>query len=206
LSRFFVAGALGALTFLTGGGIRTPISGLLFNCKMGDRGRNCGEMNDVWTDIVHHDLCKRSEPRPVFKPIAGLLGIFPVACALFLAALSVSSGCASMHEADQAKQLIRVENQNRSRVRAYVAFETSPAVRVFLGTIDAGQDEEFPLPPALEGNRGLVVFCEKGHAIGRPRPNEQFQTSVFTLPGTSTLVLRVRDPIRYSDYTIFTYE
>jgi hypothetical protein len=130
---------------------------------------------------------------------------FPQSLICFsVAAVFLCSACASTSPQNQSKQYIRIDNENQSRVRAYVAFETSPTVRVYLGTVDPHQSEYFPLPGAVQGHRGLVVRCERGPLGRYLRQPEYFETAFVTLPGPSTLVVRVRDPIRYSDFTIFT--
>ena len=123
---------------------------------------------------------------------------------LLVAIALLCSACASSQLQVQPTQYIRVENENLSRVRAYVAFETSPTVRVYLGTIEPHQSEYFRLPGVIQDHRGLVVRCEEGPRGRTPRQTEYFETSFVSLPDFATLIIRVRDPIRYSDYTIST--
>ncbi len=125
-----------------------------------------------------------------------LLGFVVIVALLFLS-------CASTRVESRANQYIRVENQNQSRVRAYIAFETSPTVRVYLGSVEPYETEFFPVPGSVQGHRGLMVRCESGPRGRAPRLSQFFETAYVTLTGPSTLVIRIRDPIRYSDYTIF---
>jgi len=121
---------------------------------------------------------------------------------LFLAAMFLCSACASIPYQDQTKQAILIENQTLSRIRAYAAFDSSPEVRVLLGTVEPNSSECFMLPNAFIGNRGLVFTCEKGRPNGLGHAYDSFQTSHVALPALSTLVIRVRDPLDYSDFTI----
>src|SRR5512135_2543257 len=87
----------------------------------------------------------------------------PQSLICILAAVTlVCSACASSQYQAQPRQYIRVENENQSRIRAYVAFESSPTVRVYLGTVDPHQSQYFPLPGTMQNHRGLVVRCEQG--------------------------------------------
>ena len=123
---------------------------------------------------------------------------------LFAATALLCSACATSQYQARPTQYVRVENENQSRIRAYVAFETSPTVRVYLGTVDPHQSEYFPLPGAIQAHRGLVVRCEEGPRGRTARQTEFFETSFVSLPDLATLIVRVRDPIRYSDFTITT--
>jgi hypothetical protein len=125
---------------------------------------------------------------------------------ILLVAFLCSTGCSSIPCTTGTKQYIRIENQNQSRVRAYVAFETSAQVRVLLGTIEPYKSEEFPIPNGLSGHRGLVIYCENGPRGQYLSEREFFETSFVPLPGFSTIVVTVRDPIRYSDYRIYASE
>ncbi len=118
----------------------------------------------------------------------------------------VLSACASVPQVSEPDQFIRVENPNQFNIRAYVAFETSPSTRVLLGTLEAYQSEVFPLPDALRGHRRLVIHCEKGPAGRFLRANEYFETSFAMLPQYNMLVVRLRDPLRYSDLTLSASE
>jgi hypothetical protein len=121
---------------------------------------------------------------------------------LLVAITMLSLACASSQYQSQPKQYVRVENQNQARIRAYVAFESSPTVRVYLGTIDPYQSEYFPLPATMQDHRALVVRCEQGPRGRYLRQTEYFETAFVSLPALATLIVRVRDPIRYSDFTI----
>ena len=123
---------------------------------------------------------------------------------LLAATAMLCSACASSQLQTRPTKYIRVENQNRSRIRAYVAFETSPTVRVYLGTVEPLQSEYFPLPSVMQDHRGLVVRCESGPRGRTLRATEFFETSFVSLPSLATLIVRVRDPIGYSDFTIST--
>jgi hypothetical protein len=126
----------------------------------------------------------------------------------YLLAALLCSACASVPQENKAdaEQYIRVENQNQFQIRAYAAFESSPGTRVLLGTIEAYRSEIYPLPGALKGHRAIVVRCEKGYPGRYVRANEYFETTYVSLPFFSTLVVRIRDPIRYSDFTISSAE
>ena len=125
--------------------------------------------------------------------------------ALLLISL-IFSACASAPRAEESDQFIRVENPNQFNIRAYVAFETSPTARVLLGTLEPYQSEIFPLPVALSGHRRLIVHCEKGPAGRFFRASEYFETSFVMMPQYSMLVVRIRDPLRYSDFTLSSAE
>jgi hypothetical protein len=121
---------------------------------------------------------------------------------LFLAAMFLCSACASIPYDNQTRRLVRVENRTLSRIRAYAAFDSSPEVRVLLGTLEPNSSEYFSLPNAFKGNHGLVFTCERGRPDGLGHGYESFRTSSVALPDASTLVIRIREPIHYSDFTI----
>ena len=125
---------------------------------------------------------------------------------LCLVAVLICSACATIPREDDSGQYIRIENQNLYRIRAYVSFSTSSSVRVLLGTVEPNEHEEFRLPSALKGNRALVVRCEKGHPAGFTRSNEYFETAYVSIPRASTLIVTVRDPMRFSDYSVLSME
>ena len=112
------------------------------------------------------------------------------------------SACGTVPRQEENDQYIRVENQNHFQIRAYVAFESSSGVRVLLGTVDPNGREYFKVPSALRGTRPLIVRCEKGRPGGLTRQSEYFETAFVSIPRMSTLVVTIRDPMRYSDYSI----
>jgi hypothetical protein len=120
----------------------------------------------------------------------------------YLLAALLCSECASVPREDEADQFIRIENQNQFQIRAYAAFESSPGTRILLSTVEAYRSEIYPLPAALRGHRGIVVHCEKGYPGRYIRANEFFETTYVSLPFFSALVVRILDPLRYSDFTI----
>ena len=123
----------------------------------------------------------------------------------FISALTYSA-CATIPQEDEAGQYIRVENQNRFQIRAYVAFATSSSVRVLLGTVAPNGYEYFRVPSALRGSRGLVVRCESGHRGEPARAMEYFETAYVTIPRSSTLIVTIRDPMRFSDFAVYSME
>jgi hypothetical protein len=133
-------------------------------------------------------------------------GIASGARYLILVAVFFSSACASMPRQNETQQLIRIQNQTLSRIRVYVAFESSPEVRVLISTLEPNSTEYVPLPSVFRGNRELVVSCEKGRWDALGHAFESYHTSAVALRGSSTLLIRVREPIHYSDYTIYSEE
>jgi len=115
-------------------------------------------------------------------------------------------GCGTASPEYRTSQFIHVENQNHSRIKAYIASESAPDVRVLLGTIDAWESEDFSLPSVFQGNRALVVYCEIPSADGRIRWRDRFQSSYIALPPHSTLVVTVHEPIINTGYSVHTEE
>jgi hypothetical protein len=126
-------------------------------------------------------------------------------CLSFIAALTCSA-CGTIPHEDDGGQYIRIENQNLFRIRAYAAFSTSSSVRILLGTVEPNAHEEFRVPSALRGSRALVVRCEKGRPGGFTRSNDYFETAFVSIPRASTLIVTVRDPMRYSDFSVLSME
>jgi hypothetical protein len=141
-------------------------------------------------------------PRLQFTPY----DLSRVFLSFFLIGALIFSGCGTIPREDDTGQYVRIENQNLFQIRAYIAFETSPSVRVLLGTVDPNAHEEFRVPSALRGTRGLVVRCEKGRPGSSVRSTEYFETAFVAIPRFSTLVVTVRDPLRYSDYSVLSME
>lgn len=123
-----------------------------------------------------------------------------------LVAVLLCSACSSIPRTNEERQLVRIENQTLSRFRAYASSDTSPEVRVLLGTLEPNQSQYFQLPSIFARYRGLVVRCEKGRPNGLKRANMYFQTSAVALTRLSMLVVRLRDPIDYSDFTVLTMD
>jgi hypothetical protein len=126
-------------------------------------------------------------------------------CLCSIAALTCSA-CGTIPREDDSGQYIRIENQNLFRIRAYAAFSTSSSVRILLGTVEPNEHEEFRVPSALRGTRALVVRCEKGRPAGFTRSNEYFETAFVSIPLASTLLVTVRNPMRYSDFSVLSME
>jgi hypothetical protein len=139
-------------------------------------------------------------------PTSPSTGIVTFVRCLVLVSVFLCAACASIPRQGETRHLIRVENQTLSRIRAYASFESSPEVRVLLGTLEPNQSEFFPLPNVFTENRGLIVSCEKGRSNGLQRANMCYQTSSVALPKSSMLVVRIREPIDYSDFTIYSEE
>ena len=128
---------------------------------------------------------------------------------LFVATLAAFIGCGTFPRGNGANQFIHVENQNRNRVRAYVASERTPEVRVLLGTVEPYESEDFPLPGVFKDYPGLMLTCESGRfggPISLGEHFEHFETSYILLPAHSTLIVTVRDPMEESDYSVSSFD
>jgi hypothetical protein len=140
----------------------------------------------------------------LFNPF--VLSFSPAVLGFGLLIMLTCVACGTIPPGEDTGQRIRIENQNHVHMKAYVAFETSPSVRVLLGTIEPNSHEDFRLPSALRGSRPIVVRCERGQSSGLNRGREFYETAYVTLPRYSTLVVTIRDPMMYSDCSVLSME
>ena len=138
------------------------------------------------------------------KPL--FLSLSPAVLFFGLVVMMECTACGTIPPGEDTGQRIRIENQNHVRMKVYVAFESSPSVRVLLGTIESNSREEFRLPGTLQGSRPIVVRCERGLPSGLNRQQEYFETAYVTLPRYSTIVVTIRDPMIYSDCSVLSME
>ncbi len=131
-----------------------------------------------------------------------------LAGSLVAATFAAFNGCGTVPRGNVTTKFIHVENQNRNRVRAYIASERAPEVRVLLGTVEPYESDNFPLPCVFQDYLGLVLTFESGR-LGGPvslgEHYEHFETSYILLPAHSTLIVTVRDPMDESDYSVSSF-